>query len=113
MKKTITTLAIALLISVASMGQSNAEARAETLASKDLQKVTAVISLNEEEQEKYLSIKKAYFMNHFSFAKEYRDSNPEKFKEKIKENGVKLNSDMVAAFGRPRAVELLKAGRAK
>lgn len=113
MKKTIITLVVGLLISVASIAQSKAEVQAETIAKKDIQKISAVVSMNEEEQEKYITIKKEYLINHFKIVKEYRKNDPEKFKEKRTENGKKLNADMVAAFGKPRALEFLKAARAK
>lgn len=113
MKKSILTLAFGLLISLVTVAQSEENDRLERVLSKEIAKIENTLTLNEKEKETYKKIKTQQLTKHFSLSKEFKASDPDMFKQKVKENSKQYTSELIEAFGKKRATEILKASRAK
>ncbi|MFD2289860.1 hypothetical protein ACFSKN_03030 [Mariniflexile gromovii] len=107
MKKSLFTLVLGLLVSIATMAQSNNDRRAERITQQALTKIEASLTLKEEEKKTFEALKKESLFKHFEIADEYKTKDPEMFKQKIKENNEKFNESMFKAFGKARAREIM------
>lgn len=107
MKKSLITLVLGLLVSVATMAQSNKEIRAERITQQAVTKIEASLTLTEEEKKTFEDLKKESLFKHFEIAEQYKTDNPEIFKQKINENNQLFNKSMFDAFGKARAREIM------
>lgn len=111
LKKNLLTLLIGTLISISAIAQSKSELRAEKLTIKSIEKIETETKLTEDEKVKYTEIQKEKLLNHFKIANEFRKSDPDKFKEKVKENGHLYVKNLLETFGNRRGREILNASR--
>lgn len=109
MKKSLFTLVLGLLISVAAMAQSKNDRRAETIIQKEITKIEASLTLEDEEKETFKKIKKEQVLKHIEIVEEFKTKDPVLFKQKVRENNQSYNKSMFEAFGKPRAREIFAA----
>ena len=113
MKKSLLTLMVGLLISASTMAQSKSEKKIEKRANAAVEKVQATVKLSEEEKVKYFEIQKTQLINRAEVPKGLKQSDPDKFKEKVKESRKQFTKNLMDAFGKKRGKEILEASKKK
>ena len=111
MKKTIVTFAFGLLISLTAFAQSSIEKSAIRRTNESIVSIEKTIELSDTAKTTFFELKKEQVVNHITLAQKYKDSDPDKFKEKIKANRKDFNLKLNEALGKARAKEILTAER--
>ncbi|MDO7172432.1 hypothetical protein [Mariniflexile sp. AS56] len=113
MKRIVLTVIVGLLISLSAMAQSKSEKNAEKKAQKAVEKVQTAIELTEEEKAKYFELQKTQFLNRAELPKGLKESDPDTFKEKTRENRKQFEKNLLETFGDKRGKAILNATKKK
>jgi hypothetical protein len=113
MKKILFTLLAGVLISISTMAQSKSEARAEKITNRTIERIETTTKLSAIEKDKYIELQKTRLINRSEIDQDLRKSDPDKFKEKAKANNKLFRKNLIDAFGKKRASEILAASKKK
>lgn len=109
MKKIVLTFVFGLLISMTISAQSSIEKRAEVLVKQSIENIEKETKLNPFEKEVLMYVQVPFYKRYLKKIKKLRTKNPEKFKEKIRENRESLKTDLIENLGEARGLEVFNA----